>query len=91
MSTRVLTNGPDVRVAIRALRLALTGIGLYALFALVTALLTRQPYYQSFLVACMGMALALTVAMRALGPPAGVTAGILVVLVHFGWRGWGSC
>jgi hypothetical protein len=89
MSTPAPSDQANVRVAVRALRLALTGVCLYAVFAFVTALVTRQPYYQNFLVASMAMALAMIVVMRVLGLAAGMAAGIAVVLVHFG-RGPGS-
>jgi len=89
MPTRVPLDNPNVRVAVRTLRLVLTGICLYAVFAFVTARVSRQPYYQNFLVASLGIAAAMIVVMRLLGPAAGMAAGIVVVLVHFGlaWLG----
>jgi hypothetical protein len=62
---------------------------LYAVFAFLTALVSRQPYYQNFLVASIGISTTLIVVMRVLGPAAGMAAGVVVVLVHFGlaWLG----
>jgi len=80
---------PNVRVALRALRMALIGVSLYAALAYVSAVLTRQPYYQNFLVASLAWSLAATITTAAIGPAAGFAAGVVVLLVHFGlaWLG----
>jgi hypothetical protein len=77
------------RTAFRGLRLGLAVVCVYAVFSYLTALLLRQSYYQNFLVASVGMMLAMAVDMRAHGVAAGFAAAVVVMLAHFGlaWLG----